>query len=233
MSFLNWIVEDLNTASDFFYDIYREVLGWVYPFWLAAEFFYSLSRVFNWLAWDFSDFAEWVYSVVDALATILSWTNIRSLIRGWLPDLEDVIDWWDRWWVWVGQEIDDWWGYTKNIVQGWIDSATEGFSDLVVAWDTFWNITWPQWTGKLDTLKADWDIFWAVTFPTLVSFTWLTTWWTSTMVEVLNLIDTAFTLRESLWAGWQEIRAQVVEFFADPWEWLLAKFTDWFLGPEV
>ncbi len=233
MSFLNWIVDDLNSASEFFYSIYLEVLGWVWPFWLVAEFFYSLSQVFNWLAWDFADFAEWVYDTVDQLGDILSWSNIRSLIRGWLPDLEDVVDWWDRWWVWVGQEIDDWWSSVRPTVQGWIDIATQGFSELVAAWDTFWNITWPELVNKLSTLKADWDTFWTTIFPSLVDFTWLGIWWDSRVEDVLNLIDTAFVTRGQFWEGWQEIRDNVLEFFADPVEWLWTRFTDWFLGQEA
>lgn len=233
MSFLAYIVEDLNAATDFFYDIYREVLDWVWPFWYAAEFFYDLSIVFNWLAWDFHDFGEWVYTVVDDLRDILTWSNIRSLIRSWLPDIEDLVDWWDWWWVWVGQEIDDWWWYTKNTVQGWIDLATQGFDELVTAWDSFWNITWPNLLAITNSLSAAWDNFWTVTFPTLVAFTWLDTWWDSRLIDISDLIDTAFTLREGWWLDWLEIKDQVVEFFVDPWEWLLTKFTDWFLGPEV
>jgi len=52
------------------------------------------------------------------------------------------------------------------------------------------------------------------------------------MGDVLDLIDSAFTLRESLWSGWQEIRDLVFEFFNDPWAWLEERFTNWFLGGE-
>ena len=226
MSFLNWIVEDLNSASDFFYDIYLEVQDWIWPLWLAAEFFYSLSRVFNWLAWDFSEFAGWVYDTAGRLGDILSWGNIRSLIRGWLPDLEGVVDWWSWWWVWVGQEIDAWWSGTGTMVQGWIAAAIAELEGAWEDWLYFWNITWPAWLAQFETLRASWDNFWAVTLPTLVTFTWLSTWWTSTMGEVQDLIDSAFTVRDSLWSGWQELRDQVVEFFTDPWAWLYNRFDD-------
>lgn len=233
MSFLNWIVEDLNEVGSFFYSIYLEVKDWVWPFYHAASLFRSVAMRFFYLAEDFYDFGEWAYSVVDDLRDILTWSNIRSLIRSWLPDLEDLVDWWDWWWVWVGQEIDDWWWYTKNTVQGWIDIATQGFDELVTAWSDFWNITWPNLLAITNSLSAAWDNFWSITFPTLVSFTWLTTWWDSRLADISGLIDTAFTLREGLWSGWQEVKDSVIEFFADPWEWLLTKFTDWFLGPEV
>ena len=91
---------------------------------------------------------------------------------------------------------------------------------------------WPEFTANFTNLKAAWDTFWTVTFPTLVSWAWLTTWWNSRLEDIQGLINSAFTIREGLWTGWQDWRDKVVEFFTDPLEWLLAKFTDWFLGPE-
>ncbi len=233
MSFLDWLVEDFNAAADFFYSIYLEVLDWVWPFWLAAEFFYDLSQVFELLAWDFSDFGGWVLDTVDRLNEILSWSNIRSLILGWLPDLEDVVDWWDQWWVWVGQEIDDWWSATRLIVQGWIDTVEDALNDLRLEWDDFWNITWPAWTAQFETLRAGWDNFVNNVLPNLLDLTGLWAWWNDRIADITGLIDAAFTLREGWWAGWQDVRDDVLEFFTDPLEWLWSRFTDWFLGPEV
>ena len=230
---MNWIVQDLNHVSDFFYDIYIEVLDWVWPFWLAAEFFLDLSYGFNDLAWDFYDFAGWVSDVWDMVLDILSWSAIRGLIRDWLDGIEGMVDWFQDWALRIGQEIEDWWLSTLATVQGWIDFATQGFDEMVAAWTDFWLTLWPDILSAVGTLQSYWNDFWANIYPNLVSFAWLTTWWTSTMGEVVSLIDTAFILRESLWAGWQDVRDAVFEFFTDPWAWLEKKFTDWFLGPEV
>ncbi|KKK66018.1 hypothetical protein LCGC14_2968300, partial [marine sediment metagenome] len=97
----------------------------------------------------------------------------------------------------------------------------------------FWNITWPAWLAQFETLRASWDNFWVTIYPGLVSFAWLTTWWNERLADVAGLIDSAFTIREGLWDGWQDVRGAVLEFFSDPLEWLWSKFTDWFLGPEV
>ena len=48
----------------------------------------------------------------------------------------------------------------------------------------------------------------------------INTWWTSTMWEVQELINSAFIVRESLWSGWQDLRDKVTEFFTDPEDWL-------------
>ncbi|GAI32441.1 unnamed protein product, partial [marine sediment metagenome] len=109
MGFLDDIVYFLNDVSDFFYDVYSEVLDWVYPFWHAADFFYEICWLFNDLAWAFSDFGDLIYAWEDEIADILSWSNIRSYIRGWLPNIEEMVhDWW-YWWVWIEEFIDDWW----------------------------------------------------------------------------------------------------------------------------
>lgn len=107
-----------------------------------------------------------------------------------------------------------------------IDAATQGIDELQTAWHNFWNVTWPGLLNDLEDLRANWSNFWSVTFPTLVSLTWLATWWTSTMRDVLDLIDSAFTLRDSLWAGWQEIRDTVLEFFSDPLKFLYDRLED-------
>ena len=233
MAFMNWIVERLSDAAGFFWDIGLEVYDWVWPFYLASDFFFSLQGVFANLAWDFSEFAEWVDDAVGQLADILSWSNIRSLIEGWLDGIDDIIDWFGNWWVWVGQEIDDWWQSVKDDVQGLIDSATQGLAGLLATWDSFWNITWPQWMGEFDTLLAAWDDFWTTTFPDLVNFSWLETWFNTKILDIQRLIDTAIGNWAPLLESWQEVKDNVIEFSADPLEWLWTRFTDWFLGPEV
>lgn len=232
MRFMDWIIEELEAVKSWFYEAYQEVKGWIYPFYLLKYPLYGLYGAFLWLVEWFGDFNEWLDWAADRLEEIFSWENIRSLIRSWLPDLEDALDWWDRWWVWVGQEIADWWSEILPYVLTYVDNAVEGFSDLVAAWDTFWTVTWPGLLDELAGLKGEWDNFWVNIFPDLVSFTWLTTWWADRVNDVQDLIDSAFTLRDSLWAGWQDMREDVLEFFADPLEWLWARFTDWFLGPE-
>ena len=232
MSFMNYIVQRLNDVSDFFYDLYLEVLGWVYPFWLAAGMFYNLYSIFNRLAWNFYDFAQWVKAATTSLEGILSWSYIKGLIRRWLPALEDVISWWESWTTWVRQRIDDWWYYTKNTVQGWIAIGDQWLKDLIDdanAWLARLQSSINDLIGMLPGISelAAWFSDW---WGNILSH--LTSWWANRVLDVQGLIDTAFTAREPFWAGWQDVKDNVIEFFSSPLDWLLDHFTDWFLGPE-
>ena len=94
-------------------------------------------------------------------------------------------------------------------------------------------ITWPQWTTQLSLLAAQWSDFLSQKLPTLFDIGTVGEWWRSRVLEVAALIDTRLKESESLWAGWQDFRGTVADFFSDPLEFLLSRFTDWFLGPEV
>lgn len=229
---MNWIVERLNDASDFFYSVYHEVIGWVWPFYLTADFFYDLCLVFNELAWDFYAFGQWVDAAADKLEDILSWSYIKSLIRSWLPDLEDVATWWHNWTTWVGQRIDDWWDSTRTTVQGWIDQANQNIRSLID------DAT--AWLARLQSSVDDLlDLLPGISEITAWFSDWwgnvlshLTGWWADRVADVQGLIDSAFAAREPFWAGWQDVRDNVITFISSPLDWLLDRFGDWFFGPE-
>ncbi|GAI32766.1 unnamed protein product, partial [marine sediment metagenome] len=128
-----------------------------------------------------------------------------SYFRDWFEFAEDAWNWvrhaWDR----VTNIVDDWWLATSSTVGSWIAAATEGFDDLVEAWDTFWRIT----------------------FPTLVSFDWLDIWWDDRLTDLQALINTAIQELAPFWEGWQEIRESVLEFFSDPYQWIYDRLDEW------
>ena len=233
MSFMVWIIEELENVESWFYEAYLEVKDWIPPFHLLKYPLYGLYGAFKWLVEGFYEFYQWLDWAADRIDEILSWTNIRSLIRSWLYGIESALAWFLSWTTWVGDYIADWWTGILPYILDYIDSVVIGWEDFVTTWANFWTVSWPALLDDLEVIRENWSSFWSVTFPTLVSFTWLTTWWTDRVEDVEDLIDSAFTLRDSLWAGWQEISDSVFEFFADPLEWLWTRFTDWFLGPEV
>ena len=200
--------------------------------WLGRGFS-NLSDFTSYIAGELYDAQNWVDGIMDWLGDIVSWSDIRSLIRSWLPDIDNLVDWWQDWPQWVEQEIDDWWDNTLDDVRAWVRYQIDNLEDIADEWNAFWNYTWPQWTSRLNTLQSAWDNFWGGIFPDLVDFNWLGSWWDDRLQDVLALIDTAFTLRESLWAGWLDWSDSVEEFFSDPVEYIWARFTDWFLGPEA
>lgn len=232
MRFLDWIVEYLWDIGDWFWEAYQEVEDWIWPFSLLADPLYEIQRIFGWLSWEFADFSEWVRDAADKIRDILDFGDIWDYFRTWFEYAEDAWDWVSSAFSNVVNIIDTWWDNTKLTVQAWIDIAVEGLAELREDWDTFWTVTFPEWTGKLDSLKAAWDDFWMVIFPTLVSFGWLSTWWDTKLIEINSLIDTAlkswFPFYDDLVKLWKDIEL----FFTNPFQWLETKFTNWFLGEE-
>jgi hypothetical protein len=60
----------------------------------------------------------------------------------------------------------------------------------------------------------------------------LTSWWNERLLDVKALLTNLALELSPFWEGWQDIRTTVFTFFSNPFDWLLNKFTDWFLGVE-
>lgn len=209
--FVDAIFSVVWDIKDYVYVAYTIVQGWVWPFSALSAPIYTLYVVINGLLTPIANFGEWVDDIATKIAAILTERGVIALLQTWLTYAEDAWDWISSALFNVWSIVDTWWSLTSFAVKGWLTVATEGLSTLIVAWGTF--------------LK--------VTLPTLINSTGLDEWWQSRLQDIDTLLNSAFTTRAGLWSGWQEIRDQVVEFFNSPLDWLLDKFTDWFLGPEV
>jgi len=232
MWFINAIVNWLSRVSDYLYDAYQEVRGWVWPFYYLANPLYYLSRAFSYITEYFGEFNEWAGNVADWLAGVLDLSQITAYFRTWIDAAIDAWDWVSRAFSNVWNIVDDWWSSTQFTVRAWIAEAksyadsllgevNRMIANLQAAWDSLrgWiptleeiSLWWGNWTGNVLTA--------------------INTWWNSTLLEVRALIDSAFLERESWWAGWEEMRDRVATFFSDPLEFLWDRFADWFLGPE-
>jgi len=232
MQFMNWLIQGCNDASSFFYSIYLEVLGWVYPFRYAAGFFYQLCLIFNDLAWDFYYFNQWVDDVAAKVGNILSWSTIWSYILSNVPNLTAIRDWFYSWWNNVLSAVNSWWASTQNTVTGWIASAQSYLQNQINSLNTWFTNLQAQINALIGNLPS---------FNEILS--WFADWWSNVLGKIIawgalpaqqiqSLIDSAFGQREPFWAGWQDIRDNVIEFFSDPLEWLWLRFTNWFLGKE-
>lgn len=208
-----WATQQFVTYSIWCYAQYGPIV------WLG-ELFRLLSDWTSAIAGELYTLASWYDYVTGRVAELLTWDNILSYLGTYLDAAINAWNWVSNAWNNVWGIADSWWSSTQYTVKAWIAAATQGFDALKAAWSNFWNVTWPVWTGKLDYLTAAWNNFWSVTFPTLVSFSWLTTWWTARVKDVQGLIDSAFIVREGFWTGWQDWRDKVTEFFTDPEEWL-------------
>lgn len=227
------IVTALNSCSSWFYKIYLECLSAGAPLWWIASFLYQISLLFNTLANGASSFFTSFNELWARAANILSWDTIWSYLLSYIPNIAQIRDWFYSWWDNVGSVISSWWAATTVTVQGWISIARAELRGIINQVDV-----------TLGSLRADWDAFRGM-IPTIeqVIYWWgnwagnvntvLTTWWAGQLLEIQGLINSAFTARQSLWAGWQEMRDNVAGFFDDPVEYIWDRFIDWFLGPEV
>jgi len=203
---ISWIADRLVGISNFFYSIGLAVNGWIYPFWGAAEFFFSLHYWFMDLAHDFVAFNEWVNYVTSQITIFLTSLDLEAWFLEWKQRILDTWDWVRSAWQNVTGIINNWWLATKSTVQGWIDIATEG----------------------IDSLIAEWDNFWRVTFPTLVSFDWLGEWWNGQLKELESWFYSKLQELAPFWEGWQEVKSKVVEFISDPLQWFYDRLEELF-----
>lgn len=214
---MNSIVQFFNAALSFFYDLYLECFYSVYcpPF--MARLLYYLSTLFADIANDFSSLFSQMLTLFNQ---ILSWDTIKSYILGWLPNIDDVVWWFANWWANVTSVITNWWSSTQYTVQSWIAIATEGLDALKIAWNDFWTITFPEWTAKLDLVRADLTHFFTYILPELFDLAYAEQWWKSKFLDVTGAINTAFIEHTPFWEGWQDWRDAVTEFFTNPFDWI-------------
>ncbi|GAJ14636.1 unnamed protein product, partial [marine sediment metagenome] len=175
---------------------------------------------------------EWAEDVWNRILKIFSLGEITAYFRTWIDAAINAWDWvvnsfWNVWNI-----VEDWWDATKITVLGWIDivkqwvietydATLKGFAELQPVWDFF--------KGKLENLEnvLNWYFEWRDQVVGAVI-----RWGFVTALDVAGLIAAAFLERDDFWAGWQDIRGKVADFFTDPLEFLWTLFTDWFLGPE-
>lgn len=228
MSFLSAIINILNDVSDWFYEIYLECFYGAWPISALAHLFLKMCYLFNDLAWGFSDFGSWVRDISSKIAQVLNWNTIWSSILSYVPNLIQIRDWFYSWVNNVLGLVDNWWSSVRWTVQGWIDTAVSGFRDLINQLEGSFTVVleaWDSFKGKIPTLEevAAWFGNW-----TGEVFSAIDDWWSGTIGDVQALISSALIEYEPFWAGWQDWRDQVVEFFTDPLQWLYNKLDEWF-----
>lgn len=232
MDFLDTIFVIVWKIADTFFDAADMTATWWTPFNLIQYPLYVIAKGFRSLATPIAQTGDWIRDAAGKISNLLTWESIYDLILIWFPGLKTVVDWFqDVYWN-VYHVVSDWWLGTYEIVKGWIASVVQGWNDLLdqvkswigdleESWDNFWTGTWPQWTGKLDSLAATIGDFFSGILPTLADF-----------FSVQNLIDS--TLKS--WFPFYNVLSAIIdiagEFFGSPFDWLLDRFEDWFWGEE-
>lgn len=232
MAWIGDIFSFVWDISQLFLSAYQEVEGWWWPFHLLQYPLYGLYKVFWNLLTPIAHFWLWADDVWAKVQRIWTSEGILGLIKWWFPWLYDIGEWFVGRWNWFSQLVGDWWDITKTTVLGWIDEAWNwalSLIDDVNTWLATLQSHWDSIVGKIPSWDevVDWWKNWTGNVMAAIN-----SWWTGALIDVVALIATAFLEREDFWAGWQDFRDKIAEFFTDPLEFLWTLFTDWFLGPE-
>lgn len=219
MWFINNIVTYCNSISDYFYSIYVEVLGWIYPFWYIARFFYYLCDLFNNLAWAFYSFSQWADDVNSKVTNILTYANIRSYFDNFFFWAFEAWSWTSNAWTIVVSIINSWWGSVGYTVRVWIEDAKQwagaqidslvGTINYILAW---WNEFQPK-IPSIDEILSWFTDWWGKILASIIS------WGALTGIQISTLIDSKIRdwlpFYDELAGLWGDIKL----FFTDPLQW--------------
>lgn len=232
MWFLDQIISWLTTIKFLFRDAYYEVTGWVYPFNQLAGPLWDIYYGFIYLVIYFRDFNDWVNDTVIKLTTILSYTNIYAYFEPYFTAALGAWNWIlnSAWNIWV--VVDSWWSSMSLTVQSWIDLAKDMLLLLIGGLES-----------TLGTLQAAWDSFVGMIPSISEILSWFGNWWGWILARIISWGGLPAALIQGLidstllsWFPWYDTLVQIwneiVAFFANPWDYIEAKFVNWWLGPE-
>lgn len=228
MFIIDWIVDALSMASDYFYSIYAEIYYWIYPFNQVAPYFYWVSSFFNTLAWYFSYFGNWLDGIAAKVANILSYNNIYSYFKTYFDYAVDAWNWVYYAWNNVTNIIDSWWSSTQYIVKTWIDNAIQGIQDFGAQLEI--------WLGNL---QVAWDNFKSMIPSISEIISWFSNWWGKILANIIswgaltsNEINTLIDSKLQDWLPFYDELANLIGdiklFFADPLQWLYDRAEEFF-----
>ena len=204
------IIYDIRRIVKYLYQVFADMTLWCWahdpPFGFLGDFFLEIYDLLTDLHYGLWQFAQDYESLWEGIVGILTESDIYNLLWTWLTYAEDA-------WAWVLNSVQNvtdiisgWWSTILPYIIGYVDMAVEG----------------------LDWLLSMWDNFWYNTLPNLISLDWLTIWWDSKLLEVDTLIGSWLTAFSPFWEGWQEVRQEVTNFFADPLQWIYDKLDEFF-----
>jgi len=242
MNPIDYIVSWCNSISTFFYSIYQVVIGWVYPFWEAAGFFYQLSLLFNSMAWDFYYFSLWVEDVKIKIADVLSFSSIYTYFKTYFDAAVNAWNWIiDAWWN-VTNIINNWWASTQYTVLTWISDAESYSLSLYMSlmnWVTGLISDVEIWTlAQIESVKAALLVIISdIELWTITEFNVVRDWvivllsdieaWTTTQLQTLKTYLLAVITDIEAWtiAEFNNIKEMIGA--AMPWDEILARIISW------
>lgn len=151
--------------------------------------------------------------------------DLRSLVYREVQEILDNLS------TWSGQ-LNEWWAAKRYWVLGVIDAGIDRLRPLIdqaraavarveTAWDSFRKDTLPG----LFTIER-WTAFWGGRVDNISD------WLAATRQQMSDIIETVVAPVRSEVNKHSGQLDLIKEFFTDPFEWLWARFINWFLGPE-
>jgi len=232
LDFPGAILNAVNNILDWTYQIYTDISGWVWPFSGIAPAVYWVYSAIADLGWGLYDLFAWVNDVQAKIGSGIDWGIIWGNILSYIPNINDMSDWFGDWAGNVASAIAGWWSATSATVQGWITASMEAALDLI---DTI--------SVSIAALQESWDGF-SGTIPTITEIiawwgNWtgsvtsaINTWWATKLLDVQELINTAIKVALPFYDDLVNIWGDIKSFFVNPLDYLWERFVDWFLGPE-
>jgi len=174
--------------------------------------------------------------------------NLPEIIPPELPTWEDIIahvfsllgitklagdTWWDALWRKITDNLPE---IIPPEIPTWEDIIAHVFSLLGITKypdETWWTALWRKIKTQVEDmvipLLPTWDQFWDKILEYLnVEVLPGETAWEAWIRKIITSIPGIAGVVNFWNIFWDDLN----KFFNDPWDWLEAKFTDWFLGPE-
>jgi len=184
----------------------------------------------NTLNWDILGWHIYVGDALEAaIDFVLGWINAlaewAASVVAWLDELrQEIIDgfnvfveWLNELWNSLTNILDTWW----DSLAEWWNARIEDVKDLIAVAVQWVNERIDDVMTALDSIAVWWENFTTEVLPTLAS-----------KFDITAAFDEFMLKWQDLFNTWEEFRDSIFDFFSNPFDWLLDRFTDWFMGGE-
>ena len=158
------------------------------------------------LYWKWLAFGAWVSGKIEAIKDSLSWDSILALILTWFPFLSTMVSFFASLPDLIMATVSSWWLATSVTVGAAIEASI-----------AFTVNVWNALAASIAAVGQQVNDFFTLMVPTLV-----------TGLQVDDLIRSWAVSLEPFWAGWSDVKDDVVTFFTDPLQWFYDRVDEFF-----
>lgn len=254
MKWYDWIFSIVWDLSGWLYETYQATSDWWFPFNKISEPLYWLYYHTHGLLDHIAHFCDFMIYIEFMVAEKGIWSTIKELIRSWLPWLDDAFEFFDNLWIevklffsdpverlryygeywilpWMQQHVP----FVATVYQWFIDFADEiqlFFQNPVDRLQYLGKEYVLPWLTKNVSWLAE-VYHWAMDYSYQIEL-----FFQDPRKYIFETIDLDRVLIDWLKAtfpwydDFMQIWNDMLQFFINPLDFLLDRFTDWFLGGE-